>query len=335
MVNTQPIAGDRAAAPSVLGRLYSPIRAELDEVEQLLRAQLTSAYPFVDQLAKHGFRLGGKRMRPALVLLSARAAGEVRPAHISAAAMVELIHTATLIHDDVLDEAQVRRHVETVNASWGNETSVLLGDLLFARALGLLAALDQYATRAIGQAAQTVCEGELRQIGSRGDFDLSEDEYFSIIADKTAALTACCCELGAYYAGAPAETCRSLWQFGHDLGVAFQIADDLLDLLGDEAQVGKSLGTDLAKQKPTLPLIRLLAQADAPARAEMIATLGRSGNHRQETFRALLNGSDAVAYARQKAQQYVERAKAALVGLKADAVAALGGLAEFSVNRQQ
>lgn len=323
-------------AGPALSTLYAPIRPELDQVEALLREQLTSVYPFVDRLAKHSFRLGGKRMRPALVLLSARASGECRPEHLSLAAMVELVHTATLIHDDVLDEAKLRRHVETVNSTHDNETSVLLGDYLFARSLCLVATVDDpFATRTIGEASRLMCEGELRQVASRGNFALTEDEYFSIIADKTAALTECCCRLGAHYAGANYEAVAALAQYGHALGVAFQIADDLLDLLGDEAKAGKSLGTDLVKQKLTLPLIRVLDQANQSERTTMIAAMRASDTHHRETLRPWLERSDAVDYARGRGEEHIRRAIAALDVLPpSPARDALAGLAEFSLSRQ-
>ena len=243
---------------------------ELVAVERLLRRELSSDNPFVDRLAQHGFRLGGKRLRPALVLLSGQACGGVRPEHLTLATMVEVIHTATLVHDDVLDEATIRRHLDTVNARWSNEVSILLGDYLFARAICLASSLDDnFACRVISESARHMCEGELRQIESRGNYDLSEADYFEIIAGKTAALTACCCRLGAHYAGAEPAVCEALARYGHDLGVAFQIADDVLDMVGEEAAVGKSLGTDLLKQKATLPLIWLLGTVSPAERVEL------------------------------------------------------------------
>lgn len=147
-----------------LRSLYAPIAADLAAVEDRLRQELRSDFPFIDQLVQHGFRLGGKRLRPALVLLSARACGTLRPEHHTLAAVVELVHTATLIHDDVLDEATLRRHLETINARWNNETSVLLGDYLFARAVCLSASLDNtYASRVLGEACRLMCEGELHK----------------------------------------------------------------------------------------------------------------------------------------------------------------------------
>jgi len=329
--------GRTTTTPSELRDLYAPVRAELDQVEQVLRQQLSSTYPFVDQLAKHSFRLGGKRLRPALVLLAAKAGGRSLPVHHDLAAMVEMIHTATLIHDDVLDEAQLRRHLDTVNARWNNETSVLLGDYLLTRALCLVATIDDpFAVRTLGEAARTMCEGELRQVASRGNYDLTEDEYFSIIADKTAALTACCCKLGAHFAGAEAAVCDALTGYGRELGIAFQIADDVLDLVGDEAQVGKSLGTDLLKQKLTLPMIRLFAEAGPADRAAMVAALERTPGDHREALRPWLERSDAVAYARQKAASFVARACATLDAVPPSAARdALAGLAGFAARRQQ
>ncbi len=326
----------RGGTADNLTELYAPIRDELSRVDALLRSQLSSSYPFVDELAKHSFRLGGKRMRPALVLLSARASGTLVDAHYTIAATVELIHTATLVHDDVLDEADLRRHVATVNSAHDNETSVLLGDLLFAQSLCLMGELDDNrATKALGRAARQMCEGELRQIASRGNFDLNEDDYFGIIAAKTAALTAVCTQLGGLYAGANEQQCAALEAFGRELGVAFQVADDLLDLLGDEHTAGKSLGTDLVKQKLTLPLIRLLATAlDVDRRAVVDAISGNGGNHR-EALRSWLDRSDAVAYAQQRAESHVRRAISLLAQLPPSAARrSLEGLAEFALWRR-
>jgi octaprenyl-diphosphate synthase len=333
----EPAAEAGSQVPEGLRRLYAPVLEELEQVEQILHDELRSCHPFVDRLARHGFRIGGKRLRPALVLLSAKASGRLKPEHLVLAAAVELIHTATLIHDDVLDEATVRRHLQTVNARWDNETSILLGDYLFTRSICMASALDgPLACRAIGQAARTMCEGELRQIESRGNYDLSEEDYLEIIANKTAALTACCCRLGSHYAGAEPAACRTLVRFGRYLGVAFQIADDLLDVLGDEATAGKSLGTDLAKQKPTLPLIRLLSRANQRDRSAVIEILSRWGNHHRQTLRPWFDRSDAISYARDKALCYARLAADELDALPAtEARDGLKGLTEFVVTRKQ
>ncbi len=290
--------------------LYAPVAAELAAAEDLLRGELTSDDPFVDTLVKHAFRLGGKRLRPALVLLSAKATGPVAPSHIVLAAVVEMIHTATLVHDDVLDEASIRRHCETINARNDNEASVLVGDFLFTHAFALASSLETtFACQTIGRATNTVCAGELRQIGSRANFQLSETEYLSIIEAKTAELCACCCRLGAHYAGAAPEREEALAGFGRNLGIAFQVADDLLDLVGDEASMGKSLGTDLDKQKPTLPLIYLLEQCTPQERREAIALATSHDRTARTRLRSWLAESGSLAYARAKAEQFAAAAR--------------------------
>lgn len=296
--------------PERLQILYMPIREELARVEEILRAELSSGDPFVDRLVQHGFRLSGKRLRPALLLLSAKACGPITQDHIVLAAVMEMIHTATLIHDDVLDEASLRRHRQTVNARWDNEASVLLGDYLFARSMCLASRLEStFASRAISDASRMMCEGELRQVGRRGDFALREEEYLEIVSGKTAALCACCCRLGAHHAGADPEVREALGRFGQLFGIAFQITDDVLDLCGNETVAGKSLGTDLNKQKPTLPVIRLLSQVHGPERDALIAILSRSDDHRAEALRPWLDRYDAVAYAQQTACRYIRRAQ--------------------------
>src|SRR5207244_6007682 len=185
------------------------------------------------------------------------------PAHHTLAVVVEMIHTATLVHDDVLDNAAVRRHFPTVNAGWGNQTSILLGDYLFTHAFHLASSVDAQACRLIGESTNRVCEGELQQGSERGNLTLSEEEYLDIIDGKTAELTACCCRIGAVYSGVFPAVIEGLSRYGRWLGMSFQIVDDLLDITGEESATGKSLGTDVEQQKLTLPLIRLLNSVPA------------------------------------------------------------------------
>ena len=325
----------RASMPDDLRKLYAPVARELEAVEGLLQREFSSDDSFVDRLARHGFRLGGKRLRPALVLLAARSCGGVRPEHFTLAVSSELIHTATLIHDDVLDEATIRRHRDTVNARWDNEASILLGDYFLARVMCLVSSIgDVYAGRMIGESARLMCEGELRQIESRGRYDLSEDEYTQIIAGKTAKLMSCCCRLGAHYAGAEPAVCDALDQYGYNLGVAFQIADDVLDLLGEETAVGKSLGTDLLKQKATLPLIRLLAIVGPDERATLTAALSDCENNHRDVLRPWLQRHDAIDYSRDRARFYTSLARKELESLPtSDARDALAGMTDFVVDR--
>ena len=327
---------DRGKLPQTLPALYAPIQGELHQVEEVFREVLRSRYPFVDDLVKYGFRLGGKRLRPALVLLSGLACGGLVSEHVLLAAAVEMIHTATLIHDDVLDEATMRRHLDTVNARWDNETSVLLGDYLFARALCLASSLeDVFASRELHNASRIMCEGELRQVESRGDYGLTEEQYYDIVRGKTAALTASCCRLGAHFSAADLQVEEAIAQYGLNLGVSFQIADDLLDVLGDEAKVGKSLGTDLLKQKSTLPVIRLLEQASPDARKRLIVQLNSSDNHRREVLRPYWDATDSIAYAHEKAIVFSQLAVQQLDVLPpSPARDSLTGLAQFVVSRQ-
>ncbi|HVU87779.1 MAG TPA: polyprenyl synthetase family protein [Pirellulales bacterium] len=324
-----------SAQKVLLERLYLPIAGELAQAEEILRAELRSKFPFVDELVRHSFRLGGKRLRPALVLLAAKATGTVCHDHLVLAAVMEMIHTATLVHDDVLDQANLRRHLDTINARWGNESSVLLGDYLFTHSFYLASTLGTtYACQTIGKATNIVCEGELRQIASRGDYDLSEQAYLDIIEAKTAELCSCCCRLGAHYAGAEAAVEESLARFGRYLGIAFQIVDDLLDMQGDEDTTGKSLGTDLEQRKPTLPLIRLLAQADATQRGKIVAALDADPCC-PGALDPWFDASDALAYTRDKARWFADQARAELAQLPAsDARAVLEVVAEFAIERQ-
>ncbi len=322
--------------PDILRTLYVPVAAELEQVENILLDELRSDHPFVDQLVKHGFRLGGKRLRPALLLLAGQACGALQQEHLVLGAVVELIHTATLIHDDVLDEATIRRHLDTINARWDNEASVLLGDYLFARSICLASTIeDFFAIKVLSATAKVMCEGELRQIENRGNYNLREDQYLSIIGNKTAELMACSCRLGAYYAGANYDCLEALRRYGYNLGMAFQIADDLLDLLGEENTVGKSLGTDLLKQKATLPLIRLLDQASPGEKKEILGVLSASGNHRLEMLEQWFDQSNAISYARNQALSFTRLAVKELGALPpTPALDSLHGIAEFVVNRQ-
>lgn len=242
----------------LLERTHAILGTALQEVETRFDAELSSNSPFIRDILEHTRRFRGKRLRPLLCLLVAKAVGEITEDHLILAAVVEMIHTATLVHDDVLDEADVRRHVATVNVRWNNETSVLYGDFLFTHAFHLAASTGKAeACRLIGHATNRVCEGELMQTRNRGNLALTESEYFSIIDGKTAELCAVACEIGARYTGANNTIVSAMERYGRKLGLAFQIADDVLDLTGLESSVGKTLGTDLAQQKLTLPIIRL------------------------------------------------------------------------------
>lgn len=323
------------ALKDALAGLYASILPELSQVESALVDELGSDYPLVDDIIRHGIRLGGKRLRPALVLLSGQGTGALTDAHITLAAVVEMIHTATLVHDDVLDEATLRRHTETVNARWNNETSVLLGDFLFTHAFYLASTMDStFACRTIGRATNTVCEGELFQTASAGNVELSEDHYFKIIDAKTAALCACCCRLGSHYAGASQSTVERLSRFGRDLGIAFQISDDLLDVEGSESRTGKSLGTDLAKCKMTLPLIHARDTLPTVERRRFLNSLMAGGDVANGDLMDVLESAGSIEYAREQARIYADRAVEEMSELPASpARDALESMAAFVVAR--
>lgn len=320
-----------------LPELYQSVAEELQLVEHRLQSELRSRSPLVDQVVRHGYRLGGKRLRPALLLLAGQAVSEATLSedHQVLAAVVEMIHTATLVHDDVLDEADLRRHEETVNARWGNETSVLLGDFLFSHAFYLASTVSAEACRTIGRATNVVCEGELRQTLQEGDLELSEAEYFAIIEAKTAELCACCCELGARQSGADQATIDRLASFGRNLGIAFQIADDLLDLLGEADETGKTTGADLAKRKMTLPLIYTRDTLVNGPRTQFVNLLAKGSTDTMPAIREIVASVDGIASSRRQAADYAARAAADLAALPdGEAKQSLLALATYATARR-
>lgn len=305
----EEIAGNTGAT-AILARVQALVGNDLREVEQILLKEIASRHPFVREILGHISGYRGKRLRPILLLLSALACGGIEEPHLILAAVVEMIHTATLVHDDVLDEATTRRHVATVNSRWTNETSVLLGDYLFTHAFHLASSFgDATACRMIGRTTNIVCEGEMAQVADRGNLALTEEQYLDIIEAKTAELCAISCHLGGHYAGAAAPVCEALDGFGRSLGIAFQIADDLLDVVGSEHATGKSLGTDLKKQKLTLPLIHLLAQAPPRRRDEIRELLAHPDEQTRAALRPDLERSGALQYARNRADEFTVAAR--------------------------
>ncbi|MFL5330950.1 MAG: polyprenyl synthetase family protein [Gemmataceae bacterium] len=312
---------DSSAAPPhpashANGLVYGPVLRDLDETEKIFRQTLASKHPDISRLVEQLQHYRGKRLRPLLLLLSAKACGEIRHAHHVLGAVVEMIHTATLVHDDVLDEAGVRRHVATVNAGWGNKTSILLGDYLFTHAFHLTSSLGEAeACRLIGEATNRVCDGELRQTLERRNLELGETDYLEMIEGKTAALTACCCRLGGLYAGAKTEVVEALANYGRLLGMAFQVADDLLDVVGSEQKAGKTLGTDLEQQKLTLPLIYLFDRVPATEAERLRGILQTPGAQKSFVIKPLLESTHALRDARRRAEEFARDAVAELAVL--------------------
>jgi len=299
-----------ASAPGGLADLYAPVSDELARVEHRLRGELHSQLPFVNELCAQVERYRGKMLRPTLLLLTGRACGRLTDAHVTLAAVVEIIHLATLVHDDVLDEADLRRRQATVNATHGNETAVLLGDYLISHAYHLCSRLaDPTAARLIAATTNTVCEGELLQVHHRADLKLGEDRYLEIIRRKTAALTAACCALGARYARLDEAAVESWFRFGTDVGIAFQIADDVLDFTGTLDEMGKTLGRDLDLGKPTLPTIHALTHAAPAVRSELALVLSNGHSASRETIRGWLEEAGSIEYAYAVAAGYVDSAR--------------------------
>ena len=294
------------------------------------------ASPLTDRAA--GF--GGKRLHQAPVVLAGRAvgAGRVGEVHARVGAVVELIHTATLVHDDILDGAILRRRRPTLNALEGVEVSVLLGDFLLASAYAEAASLeDRLASRYLSKITRLVCQGEMLQIHHRGDLDLTESRYLEIIEKKTAVLYAASCEVGARYAGGSDAHVRALHDYGLALGMGFQIIDDVLDLTGDEEVVGKSLGTDLSRCKMTLPMIHFLAHGPREDRAAVRRTLeaGRGGEEAPR-IRELVLAAGSVEFARRRAAEQVLHARQCLAGLpRTTARTSLESLADYVLERRR
>ena len=247
-----------------LTRVASLVQVHLDEVSQRIARQTEAFDPAIEGYVSYALDSGGKRLRPLVALLAGAATGRLTNEHLDLAVIVELIHLATLIHDDIIDDAERRRSQPTLNARWGNALSVLLGDSLFAHALDLSTRFDNTdVSRAIARATRDVCSGEIIQTQRRFDLHLAIEEYFRIIELKTATLFAVAAELGARLNTAPTSQVEALANFGRHLGAAYQIYDDCIDLAGCESATGKTLGTDLRKGKMTLPMLQLLRQASA------------------------------------------------------------------------
>jgi octaprenyl-diphosphate synthase len=320
--------------------IHQWLAGELAEVETRFSAELTCDLGCVNDLARHVERYRGKMLRPMLLLLCGNACSdrqEVGEDHRTLAGVVEMVHMATLVHDDILDEADVRRQGKTVNHLRGNETAVMLGDYLISHAYHLCSSLNsQAAARLIARATNTVCEGELLQLANRDNWSLDEQTYYQIIRRKTASLVGVSCQLGAMFSGAPRPVCDTMARFGEQIGMAFQIVDDVLDLTGEPAVVGKTLGRDLEKGKLTLPLIHRLERANKVEHQLLLSLLRSEGPDRATQIGQLLAASDSVRYARRQAERLVEEARSACTVLNdGDARQALLATADAIVERQR
>jgi len=285
------------------------IRPQLEQVRQRMTELMHSADPLVDSCLRELSGRKGKMLRPALVLLSGRLISDIRPVHIQLAAAIEMIHTASLLHDDVIDQADLRRGHPTANVLWGNTAAVLLGDLLLSRAFTLMSQdAPEAALRELCRTAETLCTGELKQNLFKSRFDITEADYFGIIESKTAALFACSCRIGAMAAGATDRQTNAAGDYGHHLGIAFQIMDDLSDIRSTSQAAGKTLGTDYLHQKLTLPVIHWL-NGDP---SEKDSRVNRLSQIDAESLKTLLEQGGCLDYAHQTAIDHCRQAQDAL-----------------------
>ncbi|MGD9295698.1 MAG: polyprenyl synthetase family protein [Roseobacter sp.] len=319
-------------------RMAGFLTNDMDAVNRLIHERMASEHaPRIPEVTAHLVDAGGKRLRPMLTLAAAHLCGYQGSYHIHLAATVEFIHTATLLHDDVVDESGQRRGRPTANLLWDNKSSVLVGDYLFARSFQLM--VETGSLRVLGilsQAAATIAEGEVLQLTASQDLRTTEDIYMQVVRGKTAALFSAATEVGGVIAGAPEDHVAALFEYGDALGIAFQIVDDLLDFQGDQQAIGKNIGDDFRERKLTMPLIKAVARADTEEKAFWVRTIekGRQEDGDLETAIALLNKHDALSDTSVAARAEARRAKGALAPLPEHPVKdMLTDLADYVVER--
>ncbi|MEF8734274.1 MAG: polyprenyl synthetase family protein [Candidatus Accumulibacter meliphilus] len=294
-------------------QLYSLIGADMKAVDAVIRQRLHSEVALVCQVAEYIVQSGGKRLRPALVLLSAGALGYRGRHHHELAAVIEFIHTATLLHDDVVDGSDLRRGRETANALFGNSASVLVGDFLYSRAFQMMVVVDDMRImQVLSDATNVIAEGEVLQLMNCHDAGIDEQGYLQVIRYKTAKLFEAAAQLGAILGGGDAAVEKAMAIYGIHLGTAFQLIDDVLDYSGSEVETGKHLGDDLAEGKPTLPLIFVLRNGNPEQAACVRRAIENGGRNDFPLVLAAIRASGALQYAKQKAKAEAELAAAAL-----------------------
>ena len=318
-----------------LAAIQALAAADMAGIDALIRRRLASDVVLINQVAEHIISAGGKRLRPMLVALAGRACGGHGAEHHQLAAIIEFIHTSTLLHDDVIDESDLRRGRSTANAIWGNAASVLVGDFLYSRSFQLMVELDRMPVmRILADATNRIAEGEVLQLLHVRNPDVNEAGYLQVIERKTAVLFAAGTRLGALASGADEATQQRLHDYGLQLGHAFQIADDMLDYAAEGADLGKNLGDDLAEGKATLPLIHAMAHSDEPVRQRLRAIIEAGDAGAMDEVLAAIRAAGSLEYSHRRAVEYADAAERALDGLADnEAVAALRGLARYAVER--
>ena len=315
--------------------ILQPIAPDMQRVDALIRDRLASGVPMVAQVGEYIVAGGGKRLRPALVLFACAACGFRGEARLELAVVVEFIHTATLLHDDVVDDSPMRRGRKTANTAFGNAAAVLVGDFLYSRAFQMMVGVGSMRVmQVLADATNTIAEGEVLQLMNCHDPEVDEERYLDVIRRKTAKLFEASARLGAVLGGAPAAHEEALAAYGMHLGTAFQLVDDVLDYSGDAAAIGKSLGDDLAEGKPTLPLIRTMRVGDAAHAETVRRAILEGGRDDFPAVIAAVRAAGALEYAKQAAEREAKRAQDALSALPDSAARqSLLELASFSVTR--
>jgi octaprenyl-diphosphate synthase len=296
-----------------LSQIFEPIRADLEKVDQEFGHHIQSQVDLIPKIGRYIQTSGGKRVRPAVLLMAARLSGYQGDRSVLYAAVVEFIHTATLVHDDIIDDSELRRGRLAVHSRWGNDITVLLGDYLYIKSMAMALTHDTLeVVRVLCDVTLKMIEGELYQLTKNGDADISEEEHFDIIRRKTAYLFGGCAQIGGMLGNVSGEREAALREYGFNLGITFQLVDDLLDFIGDAAAVGKPVGSDLREGKVTLPLIHMLAQANDGAGSrivrDIIASRSVTDDQWNELLRALKEHA-SIDYAYRRAVEFAERAK--------------------------
>ncbi|MFN0158956.1 MAG: polyprenyl synthetase family protein [Bacteroidota bacterium] len=321
-----------------LKEISQPIHSHLDHFDEVFGQAIRSKVGLVDLVTKYLIRRKGKRVRPVLVLLSAEVCGGVNERSYRGATLVEILHTATLLHDDVIDEADTRRGFASINATWKNKIAILMGDYLLARGLLLSLDHDDFGFLKItSTSVKRMSEGEIHQIQKSRQLDMDEETYMQIIGDKTASLLSTCCEIGASSATSDPEQLRSLREYGENVGLAFQIQDDLLDYVGRKSITGKPTGLDMSEKKLTLPLIHALTQAPRKQGKEILSMIKDGGKKvRVKDVLKFVETNGGLEYAAGRAHQFSTAAKANLAAFPdSPAKSSLLSFADFVVEREK
>ncbi|MAA75179.1 MAG: octaprenyl diphosphate synthase [Salinisphaeraceae bacterium] len=315
--------------------ILEPVQADMDAVNRVIRERLSSDVVLINQLGDYIISAGGKRLRPATVLLAARASGYEGDEHVLLAAIVEFIHTATLLHDDVVDESDKRRGRDTANHIWGNGASVLTGDFLYSRSFQMMVELERpQVMEVLADTTNRIAEGEVMQLLSAHNADLAEADYLEVTDRKTASLFSAGCRLGALLAASDEATQQAMADFGQHLGVAFQVTDDALDYQATGEEWGKNLGDDLAEGKATLPLIRAMAQSTGEQRDFLRKVIEDGDLSQLAAVQKAIESTDALAYTCARAEGEADAAKAVLASIPdSPSKSALLQLADFACRR--